>query len=725
MYKGDCKWHHDYVRLAFDTGFKFERHKSDDSDRNKISLIDVDRVIEERDFATVEKLIPGITKFILDPDQAQILDVSFVKTFKLSQLAIQYLLFCKKYLDNTVILLKDEVKKIREENKELNLFVDDLKDHISTLMREIDEKVAFKCEQCNKVFSSEEFLNSHIKRRHSVPIQDPETDKLQMEIKELKGRLNDAEKKIHKEHHETDSNISRESEFKKIEDLQQKFEDLRLQVQSELKILQTQHNFQEKYEKWFERMAFQGGSLGRRRESMTQTDLGVEEGTSNRVVIYEEKNKENVPELTNAQKQITQFEAVLETKMTSSLQKIEDQMQSFWNKLSEMEMYRSTVVEENPKPSIKPRSKYFVKKLDETRHRNDSSQQRDKKHAKNVPLEEAKEEEITDSSPQCDISRNQEISKVPSIKVMKAQPQIKVSKIKTEKIESGINLTEIDDDTTTSETLASEEKISESPKEKVFKPPLKPPPVPRKRPKTSKEDVSGYVIDDELLQHFKLEIENIIKTRLQDLGVSPDWNGLPNRSYQRALEIINHQANLTYSNFDSIASKIEKDVARQIDAKHQPKKFVKAKPKKTKVSAQIEIKNRQMYDTDSESEIKPIKVNEKQFSAPYSAVIAELKTVTSKIDASDKSDSSIKEEKRVKEDHTKGVLKSYPSVGSLTKKKVLFNLDTEEKKELPSKDGGSTTSITSSVFDATPRNDETKKRNKDIEDLSDFDFSDM
>jgi hypothetical protein len=32
--------------------------------------------------------------------------------------------------------------------------------------------------------------------------------------------------------------------------------------------------------------------------------------------------------------------------------------------------------------------------------------------------------------------------------------------------------------------------------------------------------------------------------RLQDLGVSPDWKGLPTRSFQRALEIVNHQANL-------------------------------------------------------------------------------------------------------------------------------------------------------------------------------------
>jgi uncharacterized C2H2 Zn-finger protein len=207
--------------------------------------------------------------------------------------------------------------------------VDDLKEHIAILMREIDEKTTFKCEQCSKVFSSQEFLNSHIKRRHSF-VEEAEADKLQMEIKELKGRLNSAEKMIQKEqNHEVDTNVSKEVESKKIEELQQKFEDLRVQVQSELKILQAQNNFQEKYEKLFEKMTLQSGSkssvdrggagdVGRRRESTTQTDLEavLHQASSNiDKSNFEEKNKENIPEFSNAQKQIIEFEEALETKV--------------------------------------------------------------------------------------------------------------------------------------------------------------------------------------------------------------------------------------------------------------------------------------------------------------------------------------------------------------------------------------------------------------------------
>lgn len=191
------------------------------------------------------------------------------------------------------------------------MFVEDLKGHIETLMKEIDEKPVFRCNQCDKAFSTEEFLSSHIKRRHTL-IVEAETDKLQMEIKELKGRLNNAEKMIQKEQ-DVDANFTKDNELRKIEDLQQKFEDLRLQVQSELKILQSQHNFQEK---WFEKFV-SGSDLRRRRESTTQTDLGADSQAVTPTYKFDEKDKENIPEISDTQKQMAEFGEALETKVKS------------------------------------------------------------------------------------------------------------------------------------------------------------------------------------------------------------------------------------------------------------------------------------------------------------------------------------------------------------------------------------------------------------------------
>jgi len=92
-----------------------------------------------------------------------------------------------------------------------------------------------------------------------------------------------------------------------------------------------------------------------------------------------------------------------------------------------------------------------------------------------------------------------------------------------------------------------------------------------------------------------------------------------------------------------------------------------------------------------------------------------------------------------KKDAHKGVLKNFPSVGSLSKKKVFFDLKSQSDitKDVPvlQKTGGSTTSIASSILsEQIEINDEEKKEKdekeeairvieKEFEDLSDFDLS--
>lgn len=76
--------------------------------------MDVDRIVKERDVASVDRYISTVVQYILDEEQSKVLDINFVKLFKISQLAVEYLVFCKKYLDNTVVLLKKELAKSKE-----------------------------------------------------------------------------------------------------------------------------------------------------------------------------------------------------------------------------------------------------------------------------------------------------------------------------------------------------------------------------------------------------------------------------------------------------------------------------------------------------------------------------------------------------------------------------------------------------------------------------------
>lgn len=262
-----------------------------------------------------------------------------MKVFRISQLAVEYLLFCKKYLDNTIVLLKKEFSNSLDENKELKTTNHDLKAEANRLrkkLKEIEcaplpEVATFRCDQCGKVFATDDYLQAHVRRRHEISnsttsAYQEETNKLQLEIKELKERLNTTEKLIT---HEKDIDTSKELQScTKLEELQQKFEILKTHVETELKLLHTQKEFQEKYEKLFEatitktKAAFieaedlrgklhnwgEGDLQSLRKNSGTQTYLEVQE------VAIETSREEDLDKMQQeiTQRQINKVEGALE-----------------------------------------------------------------------------------------------------------------------------------------------------------------------------------------------------------------------------------------------------------------------------------------------------------------------------------------------------------------------------------------------------------------------------
>lgn len=315
-------------------------------------LIDVETVIREKDVSTLERFISLVTEFCLEGEQVKVLDQSFVKVFRISQLIIEYLLFCKKYLDNTVVLLKKELSNSAQESKELKSNLKELKSETNSLKRRIKdiecsppaEVATFRCNECSKAFAAEEYLFAHVKRRHetSNTAYQEETNKLQLEIKELKERLNITERLVQQEQtNEKDVDVSKALSYSKLEELQQKFEILRTHVENELKLLHTQKEFQEKYEKLFEvtisntRAAFveaeslknklQSNSSNNleKKSSSTQTDLDVEETIGDNRIAQKHETEDaaevqiNVERLqrdlmTETQQQINKVEGVLE-----------------------------------------------------------------------------------------------------------------------------------------------------------------------------------------------------------------------------------------------------------------------------------------------------------------------------------------------------------------------------------------------------------------------------
>ncbi|CAH0557114.1 unnamed protein product [Brassicogethes aeneus] len=575
MWGEDYHWHFDYVRLAWDTGFNFEKRKSCNLDKSKICLLDIEQIIQDRDIAAVERYISTVLQYILDNEQAEILDTNFVKMFRISQLAVEYLLFCKKYLDNTAVLLKKELAAVKEENNELKEFTVELEGHIEKLtskLSELSENSTFKCSKCFKLFSSETYLKSHIKRRHTVYDENSSTqseadknkieaDKLQSEIKDLKERLNNTEKLINDKNN-LEEQFTGKIENVAVKEIQENFEQFKSQVASELKVLQAQRNFyEEKYGRLMDVVSDTLIKKNNEKGQINEIKVDNSEKTSTTTQTERKERKKLTMELvhdknvfnyvspqpspsktleTNETKEsVVDIEKTIERKVSEGLEKIESQMNVFLNKLTDYketkvlaEVPNSPILDNLDKPKVKPRSKFT----------------------------------ITNRLVEC-------------IPQHKKESVVKITETRKEK-EANI----------LSESSSSEgSSILETPRKKM---------TPKK---TSVSTLGNHSItraanQKEVFEELKVEVENVVNSRLQEIGISPDWNTLPKQSFNKAIEIIRHQANLTkktYPDFFNIKADIERKVKQEkVSNKVTPKSVKKViKPRKISYKPNEEVMN--------------------------------------------------------------------------------------------------------------------------------------
>jgi zinc finger protein DZIP1 len=117
-------------------------------------------VIRERDFQIVDENVNNVIDYYLESEyDVKILDPNFVKLFRLAQLAVEYLLYCKQYLDQSVVILKEELKYKIEENVKLKEETVQLQNSIKEIKEKLKEK--------NKSFENKSDIRGEI---HKVSI---------------------------------------------------------------------------------------------------------------------------------------------------------------------------------------------------------------------------------------------------------------------------------------------------------------------------------------------------------------------------------------------------------------------------------------------------------------------------------------------------------------------------------------------------------------------------
>jgi Iguana/Dzip1-like DAZ-interacting protein N-terminal len=161
---------------------------------DQVRDLDLETILSQGDIESLQSVLENLTYSILDRDDIQrIGDSNLIKVFKLSQLAMEYLISIHAQLDTHGKDFLKKQKKLYQDNQELKDSLTELEKEVNSLKSEFTEKQkavktyelllkqpntavimnkvvtranAITCEYCKKAFISSEFLEDHKKRRH-------------------------------------------------------------------------------------------------------------------------------------------------------------------------------------------------------------------------------------------------------------------------------------------------------------------------------------------------------------------------------------------------------------------------------------------------------------------------------------------------------------------------------------------------------------------------------
>ncbi|XP_053934199.1 cilium assembly protein DZIP1 isoform X2 [Cuculus canorus] len=218
--------------------FQFRgRHES--PDWRRLSVVDVGRVSQEGDVATLQEHLEHVTFCSAErercPNCKGPADPLLLKLLRLAQLCTEYLLHSQEYLSSQLGSLEEALQTSQAQRdqleKEVAHYLQEIKalkeecrrrkKMISTQQMMLEARASYhQCQFCEKAFMNYTFLQSHIQRRHQEESQieqkrKAKTDKLQDEIDKLKEQLQLTKSQLEAEQQANMIRISKECEQQK------------------------------------------------------------------------------------------------------------------------------------------------------------------------------------------------------------------------------------------------------------------------------------------------------------------------------------------------------------------------------------------------------------------------------------------------------------------------------------------------------------------------------
>ncbi|XP_059485245.1 cilium assembly protein DZIP1L isoform X2 [Neocloeon triangulifer] len=194
----------EFVKGVKDSGFTFKSYK-EKADLTRIAHLDLDRVARDLDISVLQEYVGTLVN--CDLSDLKGVDPGLSKLLHLAQLCVDYCLYCQDFLANSLSALEnvheEVLKELQAAKKENRSLKDKLKKETKRkrlLTEQKENKILdsfYECSQCRKVYSSQEFLQSHIQRRHSIEIET--ADKSKEMLQELKAEIESLRRDLVKE----------------------------------------------------------------------------------------------------------------------------------------------------------------------------------------------------------------------------------------------------------------------------------------------------------------------------------------------------------------------------------------------------------------------------------------------------------------------------------------------------------------------------------------------
>ncbi|CAM9308963.1 unnamed protein product [Bubo scandiacus] len=234
-------------------------------DWRRFSAIDVERVAQEVDVATLQEHITSVTFCNLDgercPHCGQPADPILLKVLRMAQLSIEYLLHCQERLGTSLAMHTQrlqaahaelaytqqqaaeqevQLRGVKEENRRWKKVI-----AMQQLLLQAGPNTYCKCHLCDKAFMNDSFLQAHMQRRHAEVTEaerqkTKQVEQMEHEVEELKAELRETqqqlevEREAEKMRREQEMERARQREEEGRRDLERWKEEERMKLHEEI-----------------------------------------------------------------------------------------------------------------------------------------------------------------------------------------------------------------------------------------------------------------------------------------------------------------------------------------------------------------------------------------------------------------------------------------------------------------------------------------------------------